>query len=80
MRLLRGIYFRSIYANFCRRSHLLLKAIIPSNNEYVLLMRKSKVQRQLYRNFVAFVKRNMHELDMHLGMNVLEAFTIGSKV
>uniref|UniRef100_A0A1I7U621 Helicase ARIP4 n=1 Tax=Caenorhabditis tropicalis TaxID=1561998 RepID=A0A1I7U621_9PELO len=62
-----------------RRTHHLLKRILPESKEYVLLLRKSQVQRQLYRNFVLWAKNEI-AVNNDAVFNPLMAFSACSKI
>ncbi|EFO87302.1 CRE-RAD-26 protein [Caenorhabditis remanei] len=62
-----------------RRTHHLLKKILPESKEYVLLLRKSQVQRQLYRNFVLWAKNEI-AVNNDTVFNPLMAFSACSKI
>ncbi|EGT39315.1 hypothetical protein CAEBREN_01708 [Caenorhabditis brenneri] len=62
-----------------RRTHHLLKRILPESKEYVLLLRKSQIQRQLYRNFVLWAKAEIAANNDSV-FNPLMAFSACSKI
>ncbi|NP_001368704.1 Helicase ATP-binding domain-containing protein [Caenorhabditis elegans] len=62
-----------------RRTHHLLKKILPESKEYVLLLRKSQIQRQLYRNFVLWAKNEI-AANNDAVFNPLMAFSACSKI
>uniref|UniRef100_A0A8R1HQ66 Helicase ATP-binding domain-containing protein n=1 Tax=Caenorhabditis japonica TaxID=281687 RepID=A0A8R1HQ66_CAEJA len=62
-----------------RRTHHLLKKILPESKEYVLLLRKSQIQRMLYRNFVLYAKSEIAKGNGDCTFNPLMAFSACSK-
>lgn len=62
-----------------RRSSLLLKKILPENKEYVIVVRKTKMQHELYRAFVLFAKVDMYA-KKSVTYNPLKAHAIGTKI
>ncbi|ULT94097.1 hypothetical protein L3Y34_003517 [Caenorhabditis briggsae] len=62
-----------------RRTHHLLKKILPESKEYVLLLRKSQIQRQLYRNFVLWARDEI-SMNGDAVFNPLMAFSACSKI
>ncbi|CAI5449114.1 unnamed protein product [Caenorhabditis angaria] len=62
-----------------RRTHLLLKSILPESKEFVILLRKSVIQRLLYRCFVLFAKSEMKN-GQCATFNPLKAFAVCSKI
>ncbi|KAI6211886.1 SNF2-related and DNA RNA helicase domain containing protein [Aphelenchoides besseyi] len=62
-----------------RRTQLLLKAILPESKEYVVLIRKSPVQRNLYKEFVKFVRDELSGANRAF-YNPLKAHAICSKI
>ncbi|CAI2350626.1 unnamed protein product [Caenorhabditis sp. 36 PRJEB53466] len=62
-----------------RRTHHLLKQILPESKEYVLLLRKSPIQRMLYRNFVLYARNELAQNDAAT-FNPLMAFSACSKI
>lgn len=62
-----------------RRSQHILKKILPESKEYVLLLRKSRVQHELYRSFVLYAAEEIRSQNSNF-YNPLKAFAICSKV
>ncbi|KAE9549133.1 hypothetical protein FO519_007655 [Halicephalobus sp. NKZ332] len=62
-----------------RRSSLLLKKILPENKEYVIVVRKTKMQHELYRAFVLFSKVDMYARKS-VTYNPLKAHAVGTKI
>uniref|UniRef100_A0A8L8KM09 Helicase ATP-binding domain-containing protein n=1 Tax=Heligmosomoides polygyrus TaxID=6339 RepID=A0A8L8KM09_HELPZ len=62
-----------------RRTHHLLKAILPESKEFVLLLRKSPLQHALYRNFVMYAKNEISSGNSAV-FNPLKAFAACSKI
>lgn len=61
-----------------RRSQHILKKILPENREYVLMLRKSPIQRALYKAFVDYARR---ESDIRgTNFNPIKAYHACSKV
>ncbi|CAB3405703.1 unnamed protein product [Caenorhabditis bovis] len=62
-----------------RRTHHLLKSILPENREFVIMIHKSNIQRLLYKNFVLFVTMEMRKTKSGF-FNPLKAFAACSKI
>uniref|UniRef100_A0A914ZH15 Helicase ARIP4 n=1 Tax=Parascaris univalens TaxID=6257 RepID=A0A914ZH15_PARUN len=62
-----------------RRTHHLLKTILPPTFEYVILLRKSPIQRILYRAFLQYVQSEITSLGISM-FNPLKAFAACSKI
>nr|CDJ84646.1 SNF2-related and DNA RNA helicase domain containing protein [Haemonchus contortus] len=62
-----------------RRTHHLLKAILPESKEFVLLLRKSPLQHALYRNFVMYANSEISSGNTSV-FNPLKAFAACSKI
>ncbi|EYC11148.1 hypothetical protein Y032_0052g2248 [Ancylostoma ceylanicum] len=62
-----------------RRTHHLLKAILPENKEFVILLRKSPLQHALYRNFVMYANTEISTGNTSV-FNPLKAFAACSKI
>uniref|UniRef100_A0A914WS86 Uncharacterized protein n=1 Tax=Plectus sambesii TaxID=2011161 RepID=A0A914WS86_9BILA len=62
-----------------RRTHHLLRQILPKNLEYVLLLRKSAIQHELYRRFVIYCQSEMDCGDVSV-FNPLKAFAACCKI
>ncbi|KJH45445.1 helicase protein [Dictyocaulus viviparus] len=62
-----------------RRTHHLLKAILPEAKEFVLLLRKSPLQHALYRNFVMYANAEISSGNTSV-FNPLKAFAACSKI
>ncbi|VDM59134.1 unnamed protein product [Angiostrongylus costaricensis] len=62
-----------------RRTHHLLKAILPEAKEFVLLLRKSPLQHVLYRNFVMYANAEISSGNSSV-FNPLKAFAACSKI
>uniref|UniRef100_A0A0M3IYF2 Helicase ARIP4 n=1 Tax=Anisakis simplex TaxID=6269 RepID=A0A0M3IYF2_ANISI len=62
-----------------RRTHHLLKQILPESYEYVLLLRKSEIQRVLYRAFLQYAQSEITSIGYTV-FNPLKAFAACSKV
>ncbi|WKY07024.1 hypothetical protein Q1695_006870 [Nippostrongylus brasiliensis] len=62
-----------------RRTHHLLKAILPESKEFVLLLRKSPLQHALYRNFVMYANAEISTGNTST-FNPLKAFAACSKI
>ncbi|CAJ0604005.1 unnamed protein product [Cylicocyclus nassatus] len=62
-----------------RRTHHLLKAILPESKEFVLLLRKSPLQHALYRNFVMYANTEISTGNTTV-FNPLKAFAACSKI
>ncbi|KAK6750928.1 hypothetical protein RB195_002721 [Necator americanus] len=62
-----------------RRTHHLLKAILPENKEFVILLRKSPLQHALYRNFVMYANAEISTGNTSV-FNPLKAFAACSKI
>ena len=58
---------------------MLLKSILPESKEYVLCVRKSPVQRELYKLFVQFVRSELQG-DKKSYYNPLKAQNICGKI
>ncbi|KAJ1365486.1 SNF2 N-terminal domain [Parelaphostrongylus tenuis] len=61
-----------------RRTHHLLKAVLPEAKEFVLLLRKSPLQHILYRNFVMYANAEISSGNS-IVFNPLKAFAACSK-
>ena len=62
---------------YFRRGHGVLKLALPEKEEYVLLVRMSPIQRQLYREFMGIVEDGFSEVTNN---NPLKAFAVCCKV
>ncbi|VDN05329.1 unnamed protein product [Thelazia callipaeda] len=62
-----------------RRTHHLLKNILPPSYEFVLLLRKSPIQRILYRAFLQYAQNEINVSGTAL-FNPLKAFVVCSKI
>ncbi|CAD6191933.1 unnamed protein product [Caenorhabditis auriculariae] len=63
-----------------RRTHILLKSILPPSKEYVVLLRKSNIQRLLYRSFVLYAKAELSAGNTGNVFNPLKAFAACSRI
>jgi RAD54-like protein 2 len=68
----------SIFVIF-RRTHHLLKKILPDSLEYVLILQKTRVQKDLYKEFVKFIQHEMKTSNASY-YNPLKAYSVCSKV
>ncbi|VDN25165.1 unnamed protein product [Gongylonema pulchrum] len=62
-----------------RRTHHLLKSILPPSSEFVLLLRKSPIQRILYRAFLQYAHAEIN-INGTAIFNPLKAFAVCSKI
>uniref|UniRef100_A0A1I7S3T7 Helicase ARIP4 n=2 Tax=Bursaphelenchus xylophilus TaxID=6326 RepID=A0A1I7S3T7_BURXY len=62
-----------------RRTQHILKKILPESREYVVVLRKSEVQKELYKKFLLFVKSQIDVKDTCF-YNPLKAYAICSKI
>jgi hypothetical protein len=62
-----------------RRTHHLLKKILPDNLEYVVILRKTPIQKNLYKEFVKFIQKELTGEDAAY-YNPLKAHAVCSKV
>ncbi len=63
---------------YFRRSHSLLKDILPRKTEFVILLRKSPVQHTLYRRFLTYFQGSLGYEGACL--NPIKAFAVCCKV
>ncbi|KAI1716359.1 helicase ARIP4 [Ditylenchus destructor] len=73
--ILRGIIDEFIH----RRSQHALKKILPESKEFVLLLRKTQIQRELYCGFIQYAHEEMQSQNSNM-YNPLKAFSICSKI
>uniref|UniRef100_A0A158Q801 Helicase ARIP4 n=1 Tax=Elaeophora elaphi TaxID=1147741 RepID=A0A158Q801_9BILA len=62
-----------------RRTHHLMKNILPPNYEFVVLLRKSPIQRMLYRAFLQYAQNEISVSGTSV-FNPLKAFAVCSKI
>ncbi|CAG9533747.1 unnamed protein product [Cercopithifilaria johnstoni] len=62
-----------------RRTHHLLKNILPPSYEFVVLLRKSPIQRMLYRAFLQYAQNEINVSGTAV-FNPLKAFAVCSKI
>ncbi|MFH4981984.1 hypothetical protein AB6A40_008693 [Gnathostoma spinigerum] len=62
-----------------RRTHHILNKLLPERSEYVLILRKSPIQRILYRAFVQYAQSEIH-LSGTSVFNPLKAFAACTKI
>ncbi|KAI6175404.1 SNF2 family N-terminal domain containing protein [Aphelenchoides bicaudatus] len=62
-----------------RRSHHLLKKILPDSKEYVVILRKTPIQKNLYKEFVKFIQKELTGEDANY-YNPLKAHAVCSKI
>uniref|UniRef100_A0A915DZK8 Uncharacterized protein n=1 Tax=Ditylenchus dipsaci TaxID=166011 RepID=A0A915DZK8_9BILA len=72
---LRGI----IHGFIQRRTQHLLKKILPVSREYIMLVRKTPIQHELYRGFIGYASEEMRSQNSNW-FNPLKAYSICSKV
>uniref|UniRef100_A0A0N5A7S1 Helicase ARIP4 n=1 Tax=Syphacia muris TaxID=451379 RepID=A0A0N5A7S1_9BILA len=74
------LYFFFEFLYILRRTHHLLEKILPPSSEFVLLIRKSPIQRLLYRSFVQFASTEIKAAYGATTFNPLKAFAACSKI
>ncbi|CAD5220456.1 unnamed protein product [Bursaphelenchus okinawaensis] len=62
-----------------RRTQHILKKILPESREYVVMLRKTDIQKSLYKKFLLFVKSQLDVKDSCF-YNPLKAYAICSKI
>lgn len=55
----------------------MLKKILPESKEYVVILRKTEVQKELYKSFLLYVRDELSDVHFY---NPLKAYAICSKV